>query len=215
MSGFFVPGWGAHAGVYEAGMPDGWEVLELPPFQATGGSLAVIRRWVVDELSARPGPFALGGHSFGAALAVFAALDEHVSAERLVLVNPAVLPLTKPVPVMLLDFFRRLAAGWFPPGEAEKSIRQVVLHPIVSRRLGIDVRLLDLTPELERLRGRNLATTVVATNSDTLTTPAQCRRVAELAGGEYREVDAAGGHLWFLRRPDLLSAAISATGNGT
>jgi pimeloyl-ACP methyl ester carboxylesterase len=215
VNGLFVPGWGAHAGVYEAGMPDGWEVLEPPSFQASGGALGVVRRWVVDECSSRAGPFALGGHSFGAALAVFAALDEHVAAERLVLVNPAVLPLTKPVPRMLFDFFRRLAAGWFPPGEAEKSMRQVVLHPIVARRLGNEVRALDLTAELGRLRERGLPARVIGTTTDTLTTPAQCRHVAELAGADYREIDAEGGHLWFLRRPDLLAAAITGSAPGT
>ena len=204
-----MPGWGAHAGVYAASMPEGWQVLEQPSFRETCGSLSACRSRVVAESSARRDPFALGGHSFGAALAVFAALDERIPVERLVLVNPAVLPLAKPVPVMLFDFFRRLAAGWFPPGEASRSIRQVVFHPVAARRLGNDVRRSDLTGELARLRERHLRTAVVATSTDTLSTPAQCRQVAELCGGEYREVDAEGGHLWFLRRPDLLAAELS------
>jgi hypothetical protein len=39
---------------------------------------------------------------------------------------------------------------------------------------------------------------VVACASDTLVTPLHCRRVAELLGGEYRELDLAGGHTWML-----------------
>jgi pimeloyl-ACP methyl ester carboxylesterase len=208
VNGLFVPGWGAQAGVYTAGMPDGWEVLESPSFRSTRGSLAAWRRWIVDECSGRTVPLALGGHSFGAALAVFAALDERVAIERLVLVNPAGLPLAKPVPVMLFDFWRRVAAGWFPPGHASRSVRRVVFHPVVARRLGNDVRRLDLTAELERLRERGVPAVVVGVSTDTLTTPAQCRRIAELAGAEYRQLDVEGGHLWFLRRPDLLAAEL-------
>jgi hypothetical protein len=135
--------------------------------------------------------------------------------DRLVLVNPAVLPLTKPVPVMLFDFFRGVAAGWFPPGEASRSVRKVVFHPVVARRLGMDVRRLDLAADLERLRERGIGTTVVGVSTDTLTTPVQSRRVAELAGAEYRELDTEGGHLWFLRRPDLLAAELSGNAHGT
>lgn len=204
----FVPGWGAHAGVYAAAMPEGWKVLDPPSFSSTGGSLAAVRRWALDEC-ARQQPPALAGHSFGAALALLAALDERIALDRLVLVNPAVLPLAKPVPLMLFDFFRRLAAGWFPPGEASRSMRQVVLHPVAARRLGNDVRRLDLTPELQATRERGIPSVVVGTTTDTLTTPAQCRRVSELLGAEYREVDADGGHLWFLRRPDLLAAELA------
>ena len=39
--------------------------------------------------------------------------------------------------------------------------------------------------------------------------PGLCRRTARLCGGDYHEVDAGGGHLWFLRAPALLAAELS------
>jgi pimeloyl-ACP methyl ester carboxylesterase len=208
VSKLFVPGWGAHAGIYRGAVPAGWTVLEPPSFAETRGSLAACRTWIARECSARSGPLVLGGHSFGAALALFTALDDTSAVERLVLVNPAVLPLIKPVPRILWDFSRRLATGWFPAGEASRSIRGVVFHPIASRRLGNTVRGLDLTAELRQIRDRGLRCTVVGTSSDTLVPPALCRSAAELAGADYREIDAPGGHLWFLRRPELLVAEL-------
>ena len=203
-----MPGWGASAAVYTAGMPDGWEVLDPPSFGSTAGRLASLRGWAVDECRARAGPIAVGGHSLGAALALFVALDERIAVERLVLVSPAALPLTKPPVLMLLDFVRRVAAGWFPPGEASRAVRDVLVQPVSARRLGNDVRRLDLTPELGRLRARGIPAVVVGTTTDTLTTPRHCLRVGELLGAEYHELDVEGGHLWFLRRPDLLAAEL-------
>jgi pimeloyl-ACP methyl ester carboxylesterase len=208
VNGVFVPGWGANAAVYAAGMPDGWEAIDPPSFGSIGGRLAAMRSWALDECRARAAPIALGGHSLGAALALFVALDERVPVERLVLVSPAVLPLAKPPPLMLVDFFRRVAAGWFPPGEAWRAVRHVVVHPVSARRLGNDVRRLDLTPELRQLRARGVPAVVVGATTDTLTTPAHCRRVSEFLGAEYHELDVEGGHLWFLRRPDLLAAEL-------
>jgi pimeloyl-ACP methyl ester carboxylesterase len=212
VNGLFVPGWGANAALYAAAMPDGWEALEPPSFRSTRGDPAATRRWMIEECGARQGPFALGGHSFGAALALFAALDERIEVERLVLVNPVMLPLAKPVGLMLFDFYRRAAAGWFPRGEASRRIREVAFHPVAARRLGNDVRRHDLTPELGALRERRIPAVVVGTTTDTLVTPAQCRRISELLGAEYREVGADGGHLWFLRRPDLLAAELRGRG---
>ena len=37
-----MPGWGASAAIYTAGMPDGWEVLDPPSFGSTAGRLAAI-----------------------------------------------------------------------------------------------------------------------------------------------------------------------------
>ena len=77
-------------------MPAGWEILDPPSFVATGATVAAYRRWIVDCCRARPGPFTLAGHSFGAVLAVHAALANNVEVECLVLVSPAALPLEKP-----------------------------------------------------------------------------------------------------------------------
>jgi pimeloyl-ACP methyl ester carboxylesterase len=158
------------------------------------------------------GPVHARGHSFGAVLAVHAALAEGVEVERLVLVSPSALPLDKPVPLMFWDFSRRVAAGWFPPREAARAVRQVLFHPLLARRLGMEVRAIDLSEELARLRDRGVPCTVVAASTDTLTPPSLCRRVAELCGGDYREVDVPGGHLWFLRAHDLLASELAAAG---
>ena len=171
VSGVFIPGWGAHAGIYRGAVPAGWEILEPPSFVASGATVAAYRRWIVERCGARPGPFTLAGHSFGAVLAVHAALAEGVEVECLVLVGPSALPLEKPVPLMFWDFSRRVAAGWFPPREAARAVRQVLFHPLLARRLGMEVRAIDLSEELEQLRDRGLPCTVVAASTDTLTPP--------------------------------------------
>ena len=148
VSGLFVPGWGAHAGIYRGAVPAGWEILDPPSFVASGATVAAYRRWIVERCRARPGPFTLAGHSFGAVLAVHAALADGVEVERLVLVSPSALPLEKPVTLMFWDFSRRVAAGWFPPREAARAVRQVLFHPLLARRLGMEVRAIDLSEEL-------------------------------------------------------------------
>ncbi len=212
-TGLFVPGWGANAAIYRNAVPPRWEILEPPSFAASGATVEAYRRWLVDQCRRRPGPLALAGHSFGAALAVLAAAEGDLAVEELVLVNPSLLPLGKPVPLMLWDFTRRVCAGWFPRGSAARAVRQVALHPFLARRLGTQVRRLDLSTELEELHSRGIRCLVIGTRTDTLTPPALCRRAAELSGGKYRELDAPGGHLWFLRAPGLLAEQLSAAGS--
>lgn len=100
VSGLFVPGRGAPAGIYRGAVPAGWEILAPPSFVASGATVAAYRRWIVERCCERPGLFTLAGHSFGAALAVHAALDDGVEVERLALVSPLALPLEKPVRLM-------------------------------------------------------------------------------------------------------------------
>src|SRR5271157_240686 len=76
MTGLLVPGFGATARLYEAGLPPEWEVLELPSFRATAGELAAYARWLAGELRRRPGRSELAGHSMGGAIAVLAAVQE-------------------------------------------------------------------------------------------------------------------------------------------
>jgi pimeloyl-ACP methyl ester carboxylesterase len=209
VSGLFIPGWGAHAGIYRGTVPAGWAIPDPPTFVACGATVAAYRRWIVERCRSRRGPFTLAGHSFGAVLAVHAALAGGAEIDRLVLVSPSALPLDKPVPLMLWDFSRRVAAGWLPPRDAARAARQVVFHPLLARRLGMEVRAIDLSEDLARVRDRGLPCTVIAASTDTLTPPSLCRRVAELCGGEYRELDVPGGHLWFLRARDLLAGELS------
>ena len=63
MSGLFVPRCGADAGIYQGVVPADWEILD-----ASGATVAAYRRWIVERCRARPGPFTLAGHSFGAVL---------------------------------------------------------------------------------------------------------------------------------------------------
>ena len=61
-------------------------------------------------------------------------------------------------------------------------MRQVLFHPLLARRLGIEVCAIDLSDELEQLRDRGLPCIVVAARTDTLTPPSLCRRSPSSAG---------------------------------
>lgn len=154
--------------------------------------------WLQDELDRRTGPFVLGGHSFGAALAVLAAARCSNPIERLVLVEPAGLPLAKPMRSCLRDFGWQLATGVYPVRPASRSVWSTIVAPRAALRLAHAVYALDLRRELATLRQRGLPCTVLAAGSDTLTTPEHCRAVAALAGGEYEMLEVGGGHVWFL-----------------
>ncbi len=122
MPALFIPGWGAHPSLYREALPSGWEVLAPPSFRASSGSFAAYPAWLRSELESRTGPFVLGGHSFGAALAVLAASGGAFPIERLVLVDPAGLPLSKPNRACLADFASQLRSGIYPLGPAARSI---------------------------------------------------------------------------------------------
>ena len=111
----FIPGWGAPARLYTPGLPEAWHALELPSFRKTRGELPAYRAWLGEEISGR-GPVALAGHSMGAALALLAAVDRPDLVERLILLSPAGLPLTKPIPSSLFTWVRQVATGRFPLG---------------------------------------------------------------------------------------------------
>jgi homoserine acetyltransferase len=49
---------------------------------------------------------------------------------------------------------------------------------------------------------------VIACASDTLTPVDHCRRIAQLSGGGYREIDAAGGHMWMLVESTAFAAIL-------
>ena len=209
MPALFLPGWGARAALYRSAMPAGWEVLEPPSFRATGGSLGAYSTWLADELDRRNGPFTLGGHSFGAALTVLAAAHGEAEVERLVLVDPAGLPLSKPMLHCLRDFGRQLATGVYPVAPAVQSVGSSLAAPRAALRLARAVYALDLRAELAELRGHGLPVTVLAAGTDTLTPPEHCRAVARLAGADYHELDVAGGHVWFLAAaPQLRSRLV-------
>jgi pimeloyl-ACP methyl ester carboxylesterase len=198
VSALFIPGWGARASLYRGALPSGWEVLQPPSFRATGGAIEAYPAWLAGELARRNGPFMLGGHSFGAALAVLAASRAGLDVERLVLVEPAGLPLSKPKIHALRDFARQIATGLYPLVPAAASVGSALAAPRAALRLARAVYALDLSRELALLGERGVPCTVLAAESDTLTPPAHCRKVAELAGADFEELPVGGGHVWFL-----------------
>ena len=207
--GLFVPGWGAPGSLYVRGLPEGWEVLEPPRFRQARGSFGHYRRWLRTEVVRRGAPVVLAGHSMGGALAFLVALDEPSRVERLVLVSPAGLPLTRPVRSIALTFAGQLLHGSYPPSALVRMALNTFGAPRAAFALARDVRRLDLVRELERLRERRVPITVIGCAGDALVTSAHCRRLAALAGADYREVDAPNGHIWPVTQPQLLRRELS------
>ena len=207
--GLFVPGWGATARLYERGLPGGWEALELPSYRTTRGELRAYRDWLAAKLVEQPTPVALGGHSMGAVVALQAALDRPELVGRLVLVSPAGLPLTKTMRASTATFLRQAASGRYRPAHLGMMLGRVALSPVSAHRLARAVHGLDLRPELGEFDVEHVPCTVVGCSTDTLTPPAHCRDLASALGAEYREVDAADGHIWPVTQPQLLAAALS------
>jgi pimeloyl-ACP methyl ester carboxylesterase len=190
------------------GLPKEWHALELPSFRKTRGELPVYRAWFAGEIADR-GRVALAGHSMGAAIALLAAVDRPDLVERLILLSPAGLPLTKPIPSSLITWVRQVATGRFPLSQVGRSIMRVGLAPRSALRLGRFVHQLDLRPELEPFRADPVPCTVVGCTTDTMTPVSHCRELAALIGADYREVDVPDGHIWPVTHPDLLMAALS------
>ena len=209
MTGLFLPGWGATSDLYAAGLPEGWEALELPSFRQSRGELFVYRRWLADELVRRQAQVALGGHSMGGVLALLAAIDRPEFVERLVLVSPAGLPLTKTMRASAATFVRQVAAGRYRLGHLSRMFGRAASAPVSARRLARTLHGLDLRPELGRFDAKRYHCAVVGCTTDTLTPPAHCRALAQALGADYREVDAPDGHIWPITQPALLAAELS------
>jgi pimeloyl-ACP methyl ester carboxylesterase len=208
----FVPGWGATAGLYRRGLPEGWEALELPAFRATGGVLDAYRRYLREELERRPHPASLAGHSMGAALALLAAAEGPERVARLILLSPSGLPLAKPLHAIALTFLGQIVRRRYPMRELGRSAVNTVLAPRSAFRLAGEVHDLDLTPELDPVRAHGVPCTVVACTEDGLATPEHCRRLAALLDAEYRELHSRDGHIWPVTEPELLRAALTPAG---
>jgi pimeloyl-ACP methyl ester carboxylesterase len=207
VTGLFIPGWGAPARLYVPGLPESWRALELPSFRKTRGELPAYRAWLVGEIAER-GPVALAGHSMGAAIALLAAIDRPDLVERLILLSPAGLPLTKPIPSSLATWVRQVSTGRFPLSQVGRSIVRVGLAPRSALRLGRFVHQLDLRPELDRFRANPVPSTVVGCTTDTMTPASHCRELAALVGAEYVEVDAPDGHIWPVTHPELVTGVL-------
>ena len=192
----FFPGWGAPAGFYTPGLPRDWMVLE-PPLFASGG-FDVHRRWLLDRIDALSGAVVLGGHSMGGALAIAAAAARPDRVRGLVLVSPAGLPLTKPMRSSFRDLCVQAAGRRYPTRSAAAALRAALARPRNAFALARDVRALDLSEEMGRIREAGILATVLGCTTDTLVTAGHSRRTAGLLGARYRELTAAGGHMWML-----------------
>lgn len=192
----FVPGFAAPGRLYLPGLPSGWTMLEPSGFRGDAGSVAGRRRWLVDRIETRPGRVVLAGHSMGAALALLAAADLPHRVERLLLLSPAGLPLTKPMRASAIDLARQVARGLYPLAGVLRAVAPAARAPRSTIRLAREVHALDLSAEMRRVRAAGVSVSVVGCATDTLVTPIHCRRAAELLGARYRELVLAGGHVW-------------------
>jgi pimeloyl-ACP methyl ester carboxylesterase len=205
MSRVFVPGFGASASLYH--LPDEWTVHRPPSFRVAASMearLCALRR----HLDHYDGPITLAGHSMGGALAIAAAGSDLARIERLVLVNPAGLPLTKPFAASLRDFSHQVVDRLYPRGELLTGLRNALAAPRATFALARAVRGLDLREQLEAVRGKGIPTEVIACSGDTLTPLEHCKQIAKLAGARYRELDLRGGHMWMLAEPAALASVL-------
>jgi pimeloyl-ACP methyl ester carboxylesterase len=207
MSRVFVPGFGAASAFYRPALAGEWFVHEPPRFRGRASFRARVK--ALGDLVARlDEPVTLGGHSMGAALAVSVALEQPEHVGRLVLVNPAGLPLHKPIRASLRDLVGQVGERVYAPREAARVLGDALCAPRATLKLAQAVRGLDLREQLESIRRRGIETDVVGCVGDTLTPVDHCRRIARLAGGRYREVDVRGGHMWMLFEPATFAAAL-------
>jgi pimeloyl-ACP methyl ester carboxylesterase len=200
----FLPGWGAPAGLYRPGLPDGWAVVSPPGFE-----LRKHRLWLERELASRGDSVVLAGHSMGGALALLAAAARPDLVRRLILISPAGLPLRKPLRDSARDFVRQAAAGRYPRRELRAALRRVAGSPRAALRLAREVHDLDLSSEMRRVRSAGIPVTVVGCTTDTLVTAEHSRRAAKLLGAAYRELGLTGGHMWMLTAWPVLAAELS------
>jgi pimeloyl-ACP methyl ester carboxylesterase len=210
MSSLFLPGWGAPASLYAPLLPGGWIALEPPSFASSGGMLDAYRGWLGDELSVR-GRSVLGGHSMGGALALLAAAAAPDLVERLVLISPAGLPITKPIRRSAADFGRQLQSGLYPLRTALRGAAALARAPRAALRLAEEIRRLDLRRECAAIRAQHIPAIVVGCESDTLVRCESAKTLADSLGAEYVELEVAGGHMWMLgdgsRFAGMLAAA--------
>ncbi len=209
MRRLFVPGLGAPPAIYSRALDPRWRVLTPPSFAQSKGSLHAHVAGLVDEIDASREPATIAGHSMGAAIAILATLERPESVARLVLVAPAGLPLTKSVRQSLADFARQLTAGSYPLAATAGAAGSALRAPRAAIRLAAAVRSLDLTSELRRLASLGIPSAVLGCTTDTLTPVEHCRRIAELAGGGYRELGLPGGHVWMLTDQASFASALA------
>jgi pimeloyl-ACP methyl ester carboxylesterase len=144
----------------------------------------------------------------GGALALLAAVTVPERISSLVLFAPAGLPLTKPLRDSARDCGAQLRRGLYRRADVLNGLKQFARAPAAAVRLAAAVRSLELTAELEIVRGHGIPVKVVSCTTDTLVTVGHCRRIAELLAAAHRELPLAGGHMWMLRDWPAFSAEL-------
>jgi pimeloyl-ACP methyl ester carboxylesterase len=206
---WFVPGLAVRGSLYRPGLPTGWEALDPLEPGVTRGRFQAYRDRLVQQLVEEGRPVTLGGHSMGAALAICAAAERPELVERLLLFSPAGLPLSKPMRESFRVLVRQAFKGLYPPGEMAAVVRAAARHPWATYQLARETHDLDLTDEMRRVALARVPALVVGCSSDTLTTPAVCRSIADGLGGDYREIDGRG-HVWMLNDWPTFRAILAA-----
>lgn len=204
----FLPGWAARAGLYARGLPRGWETAEEPSFRVAP-TFEHFAAWARRQVDQRPGRIALAGHSMGAALALLAAADEPAAVRSLLLFSPAGLPMPDSKARSAATFAQAMVAGHFPLREGLRSAGGVLRSPRAALRVANDVRDLDLTTTMLRVRAAGVPVTIVSCLTDTLVTPDSARQIADLTGGALIELPLAGGHLWMFSRWEHFRAQLA------
>lgn len=185
-------------------------MLWPPTFREGGGRLDHYVHWLLGQLDRRRAPVVLAGHSMAAAVALLAAVRTPESVERLVLVGPAGLRLTKPIAISALQSLKQVTDGRLARADAIHGARDVARAPMFALRLALEVRSLDLSRQMTLIRQRGTPVTIIGCSSDTLATLGHCRRAARLLGASHREVRLDGGHMWMLGRDELLGRELTA-----
>jgi pimeloyl-ACP methyl ester carboxylesterase len=132
------------------------------------------------------------------------AVDRPELVERLILLSPAGLPLTKTMTSSLASFARQVVTGRYRLSHLAQALGRVARSPGRALRLARAAHGLDVRPEIERFRANAVPCTVVGCTTDTLTPASHCRELASLIGADYREVDAPDGHIWPITQPHVL-----------
>ncbi len=208
-SKLFLPGFGARAETYRAGLPAGWEPLQ-PPVGSGDATLRSLCDWLVTELRSRPDRVVLAGHSMGAALAVLAAVQAPEHVDGLVLIAPAGLPLSKPIRRSLRDALRQIREGRHRPRDVAASLADLARAPRASARLVRALRRLDLSSSLQAVRSSRIPALVIGCESDTLVSPSHTRAIAGMLGADYRELSSTGGHVWMFGEWHRLQRELAA-----
>ena len=184
--------------MYVPGLPPRWLCPEQPGFGETEGRFAAYVDWAIELVREHGAPLHLAGHSLGGAVAIAVAAREPGRVHRVTAFGPAGLPVEHGLRQAARDVVANGLGMRLGAGAASRSALRALDHPRAALRLAREVERLDLTHELGMLRATGVELLVVAGQGDRVSTPAMCRRLAELGGGRYVEDETGRDHLWVM-----------------